>query len=722
METTDRPSPAEPPRPAADDHGEFLRLAVGIWRRKSLIIAVTILWAVLFFLLTSLKPSQYTSSATLLLDPRQQQLASSSDQVVADLDITDPVMANEIAVLRSSTLLTRVVQRIGIDRFNDIDPGLAQQSLTMQMAGHVRQLFGVTSHDMQDYDLIPLEERRMNRIVRTLRSGLRIRRIEDSFVIEISVTTGLAELSANVANTLSQIYVESQLRERQKVIEIATNWLAEQVELREADLNDAEQRVETAKKENLNFAGASQEVLEQQAMALNQSLSTVRADRTQLIEELAILDSISPENPFLANLGSGSYPTISALQSTRHELTQEQARLAILFGPNHQKRRLIEAEIERVKTAFSDEITKQKRTLNDEIGALGAREKSLTSDILKIEQSMADISERSLTLRQLETEADAIRDGYETALLRLADTRAQLQIQRSEAKIMNTAAIPAGPSAPRIKLMTGFGASLGLSLGLIFALLLEVLEKGFRRNTDIERTTGLTVMARLPIQRSAASVGLYFERIRQLWTIVAKRTSDGPMSIMLTSAMPSEGKTTTAYGLAEVAASAGHSVILLDLDTRQKSLSRQIGLMSGPDLYAHLTEGVELTRVIHPVEDSGFDFAGVGGETVGAPNYSARALFEMITVLKDRYDIVIIDTPPLLPVSDSLSIAPFVDEVLYLVQYDVTSRGSVTEGLAALRNVNVVPTGVVMSRTDPRAEPRGYPQNSNFAPQRTAIL
>ena len=180
--------------------------------------------------------------------------------------------------------------------------------------------------------------------------------------------------------------------------------------------------------------------------------------------------------------------------------------------------------------------------------------------------------------------------------------------------------------------------------------------------------------------------------------------------------MPGEGKTTTAMNLANAAASMGRSVVLLDLDTRQKSLSRQVGLFSGPDLHAHLTQGCDLDEVIHSADDLSFDFAGIGPETVGAPIYSGRVLRALFANLKKRYDIVIVDAPPLLPVSDSLSIAPLVDQVLFVVQYGATARGSVADGLATLRNIGVVPEGIVMSWTDPRTEPRGYPQQGAIKP------
>ncbi|MEE3358986.1 MAG: polysaccharide biosynthesis tyrosine autokinase [Pseudomonadota bacterium] len=701
---------------STDDHGEFLRLIVGVWRRRNLVLAITLAATVAMFVLTAMKPSQYTASATLLLDPRQQQLAASSDQVVSDLDISDPVMANEIAMLRSSTLLERVVQRIGIDEFTPIDPGLASQGLSTRLAQYIRRALGINSYDQQDFELISLEERRLNRIVQSLRNGLRIKRVDESYVIDVSITTGLAQLSAEVANTLAQIYLETQLRERQKVIEKATDWLSDQVALREGELTQAERRVEQAKKDNLDYAGASPQVLEQQALSLNQALSSVRADKTRIKEELEILESIPAENLLEVNLQPNAYPAIAALQSTRRSLVQEEARLSILYGPNHPKRRLLDAEFSRVESEFAREVTKQKRNLSENITALAARETSLSADILEIERGISNISERSLTLRQLETEANAIRDGYETALTRLADTRAQLQIQRAEAKVVNAAAIPAGPSAPRIKLMTGFGASLGLSLGLILALLMEILEKGFRRDPDIERATGVRVLTRLPIKRSAASECLYLERIRQLWTVLSKRMNDEASVIMMTSSMPGEGKTTTAMNLANAAASMGRSVVLLDLDTRQKSLSRQVGLFSGPDLHAHLTQGCDLDEVIHSADDLSFDFAGIGPETVGAPIYSGRVMRALFANLKKRYDIVIVDAPPLLPVSDSLSIAPLVDQVLFVVQYGATARGSVADGLATLRNIGVVPEGIVMSWTDPRTEPRGYPQQGAIKP------
>lgn len=693
-----------------DESIEILGLIRALWHRKTLICAVCLATAFVFFVFAMLQPSSYTAVATVVLDPREQRVVASQDQVVSDLKLTSPILESEVAIVRSATLLARAVETVGLDRFNQMDPGFSPNTPIQNQGDTASDPSGLTP-----------EQKRISRITAALRQGMNVRRVGDAYVIEMSITTPQATLSADTANALAQSYIEQQLQDRRRVAESATQWLAEQVAERRDELTRAEAAVETFKRGQLDLAVNTDAILEQQLGALNDQLVEARAARTTEEARLQQIEKLTQTQGALGAAETQQSPFILSLRSTRAELMQQDLRLAKTLGPQHPDRKLLAQEIIQLDTSIRNEVENVAQAYRNEVSVLQLREDALQREVTRIQADMSGNANASISLRQLERESDAARATYEEMTTRLGETRAQAEIQRAEARIVNLAQVPLAPSGPRIKLLTAFGATLGLTAGLIAALSIEMVSSGFISRAEVERATGLPVLTTIPLDDlpqpsvvlekvNGQAFSLFAERIRQLRTMLEMGGwRQGSHVTAVLSSLPNEGKTTTALALARSYAMTGKKTLLLDLDTRRSKLTNALAQTNLGDLGDFLAGDVALRDVIHHDPNLGFSVAGSSNYTaILADSVSATVLNDLLGKFREDFEIIIIDSPPVLAVSDGLEIASISDSILYLVQHRKTARRSVFYGLAALRHLGIRPTGIVLTQAQISADPDNY--------------
>lgn len=701
---------------APEDRLELIAVIRPIWTRRWPVLGVTLATALMFLIVTLMQEKTYSAVATVMLDPREQKVVAQQDEVVADLQLNSPILESEVAVIRSSTLLESAVRRIGLDRFGVIDPVTAS-------AAPLRDLLGVGRAQAAGAadPLIPPDQRRMTRITRALRQGMTVARVGESYVIEVAVTTVDPELSALVANTLTDVYIEYQLGDRRRVAEQATRWIADQVEERRDEVAEAEAAVEAFKKNQLIQTGSTIEVLEQQLAELNQQLVLTRSDRATEEARLEQVDRLRDERGAIAAAETQASAHISGLRQSRSELLRDDARLASAFGPRHPDRQRIATELAQIDAAIAAEVAIIAEGHRAEIAVLGTREAALAGAVTGIEARIADMATSSLRLRQLEREAEAARDTFQELLARLGETRAQAEIQRAEARIVSPAQIPEDPSAPRPKLMAAFGGTLGLTVAMVVALALDLVSAGYINAADLERATDRPVLSALPTadlsaprdviaHLSSQPYSLLSERVRQVRALLdTAAPPDRAQRIALVSSIPDEGKTTTALALAQSFAMTGLRTILVDLDTRRAQLVPELAQDMLFDLENYFDGSARIEDVIAPVEQGDFWIAGTRARIgVMADRVTETALHQLVEDLSTDFDVIILDAPPVLAVSDGLSIAKVADSLLYLVQYRRTSRRSVAYGMAALHHAGLVPTGLVMTRVDAVSDPDLY--------------
>ena len=665
-----------------------------ILRRHWIVSACGFGLGLLFLAVASLLPPTYSASAKVMLDPRKIQILP-AQEVVSNLDLSEPVILGEISVLRSNVLISELIRAIGLERLEAHYHGAPRDG--------------------------PDTDSRTNDLVWKIRKDLNVYREGESYVIVIVFEGSAPALVKDVADGLADTYIAMQLSGRRESARQASVWIRQQVDDLRHEVERAENAVARYRAERLERDGGSFETASQQLGNLSSQLIVARSER---VASEARHDQL---RMVLERQGAGALaqvvtsPTVERLNDERLGLLREDAEWAASFDADHPRRERIRREIARLDQTLGDEAEKIIDLRRSEVEVARLREASLAESIQDLEGRISGISATTLGLRQLEREAEAARLNYEALLSRLSEMRSQEQLQQPDARLIERATYPEVPSAPRPKLMGAFGGMLGGVIGLTLVLFLEMTRPTFRNRQELEAETGLPVLASLPLvartgmadlmrQLRANSHSIFGERVRHLRTFLLMRNGRGERrAILVVSSNPGEGKSTTAVALAQMAALAGKSVILVDADLRRSTLAAQFGWRMGADLPDFIQYRADLAAAIHSDADMGIDVLSPALPCPeAADRLSANWLNPVMQELKRVYDVVIIDSPPLLKVSDALVLARVADSIVYVVRWDSTTRAAVRDGLDALAEMRLGVTGIVLSMVDPKLVEEAY--------------
>ena len=348
---------------------------------------------------------------------------------------------------------------------------------------------------------------------------------------------------------------------------------------------------------------------------------------------------------------------------------------------------------------------------------------SLTQSRAALQDTISRQSDALSQFQQLTREADSVRLIYEYFLNRLQETSVQQGLQQADSRVLSPAVVPERPASPQKPRILAISAVLGFMAGVGFVFLRETRAKGFRSGRDLERTTGYPVMGQIPIIRGRGhrAVLSYLaskptssaaEAIRNLRTsVLLSNIDDPPRVIMTTSALPSEGKTTAALALIQNLVGMKRKVLLIEGDLRRRAVSRMASEgaprsarpVMQPGLLAVLTGDKTLQEVIVKDDLLGVDvLMGEPSDTNAADVFSSDSFARLLTVVREMYDVIIIDTPPVLLVPDARVIAQHADAILFIVRWNWTTVGQVRDGLRMFESVNRKVSGLVLSQINTR--------------------
>ncbi|SFJ36563.1 GumC family protein [Jannaschia pohangensis] len=704
----------------AEEGIELSAIFAALWRRKWLIAALSIGMAMLFWLVVSQIPPRYTARASVMLDGRSIQVLESVE-VVSDLTLNNPVLDSEVTVLRSNLLLMDVLRSFEADRLAPLDPALDEPSLRARIMGTLQDLLPASSTPdaATGPALMTPEEMRIRRLTIALRRAMTVWREGQSNVISVSVETEDAELSMLLANRITEVYIARQVDSRTRAVRGANDFLSARADTLRAEVELAETAVEDFRRDQLASGGASAESLDRQLIDLSTQIALARADlataeaRARQIQSVVEAEGLETAAELLSS------PFVLSLREQKSELEREDLALSTRLRPEHPDRTRIRNDIEAISQTLADEVQKIIASLENEVSVAAIREQSLSDSLAGLEARAADLSRASLALRQLERQAEAVRGSYEAALIRASETQSIESLQRADAVVIESATIPGAPSAPRVMLFTVLGGTVGLAIGLVLATLLSILGPGFARVSELERATGLPVVAALPVGRWRTVRKLlesiegqpyqpYVERLRQVRTALA---ADGaPRTILVASSQPNEGKTTFCVSYARLETMSRKSCLLLDFDMRKSSLAKDLAYdPEGGDLADVFYGTCPLDQAICRSESRGFDLLTTRTAVPHLFDQVGRnQLDALLNDLIGRYDTIIIDTAPILAVADTLPVVRHVDATVLLVRARSTERRSVTETLWRLRNMGARQISLAFSMVDRRDGGKSY--------------
>lgn len=716
-----RPVPERDLRDA--DRIELRVLARAILRRKLIILLfVGLSAAVTLSILSTVRPS-YSSFAQVLLNTRQERVVG-VEQIVADLTVTNSVVAGEIAVLRSNELLGRVVDRLRLIEHPDFNPHLAPEpNLLQRMAQPLIQWaqksFGREAEappDIADRAAGLSDTDARNLVIWQVRRNLIAMQSGISYVIGISMTAHDPEIAAEIANVVAEEYIQNQLDEKLAATWRAIRWL-------DTRLQELEQQLRTAEDEVVDFLAdqamrgeGNAESITQQLLELNRAVVVARSERATAELRLAHVRGLMAEGGAAEAAQALSSPHLISLTTERASLARELARNEDRLGPRH-------PVMQRLHSALADLERDEAAAVLAAIGELEATRVQATGRQTAVEAAISnahllqvELSRDSVRLRQLERAASAMRQVYESFLARFQETTQQLEFQRADARIISRAVPPLVPSHPRRQLIVAVALFIGAALGVAAVIVLEVMNQTVRSSADLARVTGLPVLSVLPrgrqLQRDAAwqsrelsrrTLSPYAENLRLLRTsLLNPRNGRRPGTVMFTSVEPGIDCTETVLGLARVVAALGQRVLIVDANFRNPSLHELLRLLPPQatlaDYIAGFASREEITVIdaepclsVIPAWHSRSD----AGDLVTSDRF--RTLIERAVL---NYDIVLLNAPPVLGLADAKVLAGLAEGVVLVVRAGQTKDDDLVSALFALDEADAVVIGTVLTQAD----------------------
>ncbi|MGB0720815.1 MAG: AAA family ATPase [Gammaproteobacteria bacterium] len=700
----------------ANNLRDFLAI---LWRRRMLIVAVVALVVAVGAVYVGNLTSYYTATATVIVEDNTARVVDLK-QVVQGRRRNTFELRGELEVLRSRSLAQRVVEKIGLEKNAYFNASLRPPAPFLDTLNPIDLARKVYRMAFPQPRVEPANEearaRRVRRgVVDVLLESLSIKQVTAAPVIHISITTPDPSLSAHVANTLAESYVIGQLEAKFETTRQATQWLSERLDGLRQKVLDSERAVAEFKASNELVAGRGATLTEQKLSELNSQYIMAQTSRAEAQASYDQARRVIKDGNSLDAAQTLGSRLIDTLLVEEAGLQRQVAELDERYGVRHPKMIKARSELKDIRGKIRAEVRKVVTALGNKLEVARSRERSLRQALEGARGEAAEQGTASVTLRELERQAETDRLLYENFLGRFKETRQQQDIQQADARILSEAVPPSVPSRPHkaLIIVLMFFSALGGAVAVV--MVAEGLDVGIRGADQVERLTGLDVLTMVPAVRVGRKerIDRYVldkpesvaaEAVRNLYTSLRlTRLGGGVHRVCVTSTLSGEGKSTLSVWLGRIAASQGRRVLLLDCDLRRAQVHRILGVANDKNLADLLLDDATLEEVRHVDEETGLHFIP-GKELKGNSLYTltSGAFSDLLQRLESEYDLVILDAPPVLAVSDTKVLAKMADSCVYLVRWDSTDRKAMVTGLRALEAVDAKVLGIAVTRVDIR--------------------
>jgi polysaccharide biosynthesis transport protein len=643
-------------------------------------------------------PKRYEAASRLLLD-----LEGSGDlgleQMVLPIGLDlNTKLETQIRIVQSDSIAISVIKQLGLHH----NKGFAGQYVDSTTA---------------DFDALSLEKR--VKLVNLFRKSLNVQLVPKTQIIDIHFRSKDPNLAAEIANAVTNTYIEHNFQTKYKATIQTSDWLTKQLDdLKDRAQNSQEALIAYQKKVGILGTDETHNIITDKLEELNKQLSAAEADR--IVKEAKYRIAMTENPELIANIAPES--VLGALYKERAEARAQYAQLAVKYGASYPRLMQLQSQLNELDSAISAEITKVGDAVHAEYKAALESEEMLKSSFGRQKQEAYKLNEDAIEYAVMKRDVESSRELYEGLLKKLKEAGILAGLKSSNINIVDTASVPIEPVEPKIGLNIALGFMGGLLFGMALAFVVENVDNSIRTPQDVDVYCSLPSLGVIPtvmvgknghkllhstatrqfiqpvtVEHRNSSSAEAFRALRT--SLLLSSPGTPPQVIMVTSGMMQEGKSFTSLNLAVVLAQTGQKTLLMDADMRRPTIHNYLGISGAKGLSACLA-GTETPESMMVAVD------GIPGLHVlpagHMPPYPSEmlasdAMPQLLRHLRQEFRYIVIDTPPILAVTDAAVCARIADVVVLIARAKKTGRQSLIRARDVLRKVRANIAGVVVN-------------------------
>ncbi|RQW63882.1 GumC family protein [Vibrio viridaestus] len=707
---------ATSPEEDAIDIQHYIKLIYSNWLK---IASFTVLITIIAVLIALQITPKYTATATLLIESKEKQAVTFEDALSLDSNKQE-YYNTQYEILRSSTIAEKVIKKLNLDQLKEFNPSLSNE---VGFWDKVKEspLFAslLKKEEVNEEDK---NESVRQSVINAVKSRLTISPISSTHLVNISFESKDRKLAAKIANEVGYAYIETNLESKLSATQYASSWITGRL----SDLRDQLSKSEQALSdflinEKLIDDSGIQTLASQELANLTKRLADVRDQRIETESAYSALTSghVTDVGSLSSIPAISQHPQVIAIRQAELAAINQVKELSKRYGPKHDKMIQAQAKLDSVEAQAKDVTEKLIAGIGKELQAQRKQEQLLEKEINDKKSNFQTLTVKRSKYEALQREVETNRELLNTFLTKQKETSATEDYDSAVARFTDMAAVPQYPSKPNKKLIVGFATFVSICFSIFIILVNDLLKNSISTEKGLEDKFGFLPLASVPKIKSKrfakkpidSSIfgedkeSIFSESIRSIRTsLMLSNINKSHKTIAITSSLAGEGKTSIAVNMAQSFATI-EKTLIIDCDLRKPNLAERFGFKSSQQgLTNHLAMGTAIEDCLYQDSKTGLTILPAGMFSANPQEILSSAKFKlMLDNLADKFDRVILDTPPTIPVSDTLIIGKMADSVLLVIKANETKINTIRKTINKLISHDLVIDGVVLNQVSERS-------------------
>jgi capsular exopolysaccharide synthesis family protein len=673
----------------------------------------------------------YQARAQLLVESTNPNVVNFKEVVQQD-NYNYDYYPTQYAILKSRALARRTIDALKLWEHPEFGGGrTATPSFSIMgtiggILSWARKQFAADAEQAQAPARTPTtgETFRQSAVIDAFLGRLTIAPVRNSRLVDVKFTSPNAEMAANAANMLAQQYIEQDLEYRFLSTKEASDWLAQQLTQERKKLEESELALQRYREKGDAVAlEESQNIVVQRLTELNAAYTKARTERIEKEALYTQLRSLQGDQTTLDTFPAVlANPFVQQLKAELSDLQRQRAQMADRLGEKHPEMIKVQSAIQSTEAKLQAELGKVVQSVRNEFLSAQAQERSLASALESQKADALSLNRKGIEYGVLRREAESNKQIYEALTQRAKETGISGDLKTSNIRIVDLAEVPRGPISPnhRRDLTVGLVAALVAGIGLAFFV--GTFDNRINNPDEIKHTLGLSFLGLIPAlsgkELGGGKVPLltqtvpqnFAEAFRGLRTNVMFSSADeGPRTILVTSTQPYEGKTVVAANLAVSLAQTGHKVLLMDADMRKPRQQELFGVSQTPGLSSLLVGKARANDSVRKTSVRNLWLMPAGPNPPNPAELLGSTRFrELLKALRVHFDWIVIDSPPVMAVTDASVIAHRTTGVVFTIGCEQVNRNAAKVAVEQLLSSKAAILGAVLNRVNVRKNPYYY--------------